>query len=134
GGESAVMVSVRVQAAAAGSPEELDVLTRQLRQELLQLEVDGVALAHGDEEPGGAKGDVITIGTLVVTLANSAALAGACQVLRTWVTRDQGRRAMVKYGREHPMSLEITGANAAQHQQLIDSFLASMQHEQERNS
>jgi hypothetical protein len=130
-GEVGMRAFVRVET-ETGDVQELEVLTRHLRQELLMLEVDDVTFARDDEQAEGAKGDAITIGTLVITLANSAVLAGACQVLRTWVTRDQGRRAVVKYEAERPLTLEITGSNVAQQQQLIDSFLTSMKYEQER--
>jgi len=90
------------------------------------LDVDDVALAREADAPPGARGDAITVGTLIVTLANSAGLVSICQLVRTWVTRDQGRRITIKYGKR---TLEITGANAAQHQQIIDAFLSDQDHD-----
>jgi hypothetical protein len=101
--------------------EETDRLTRQLRQQLLALDVDDVALGRDGQPPAGAKGDAITVGTLVVSLANSAGLAAICQVIRTWVTRDRGRRVIIKDGKR---TLDITGTNPAQQQQIIDAFLS----------
>jgi hypothetical protein len=103
------------------NPERLDRLTRLLREELLGLDIDDVTLARNGHAPPGARGDAISVGTLIVTLANSAGLVGVCQLLRTWVTRDQGRRITIKDGKR---TLEITGANTAQHQQIIDAFLS----------
>jgi hypothetical protein len=113
-------VSIHIQANEKDIAET-DRLSRELRRELLALDVDDVALARGGEAPAGAKGDPVTVGMLVVSLANSAGLVGICQVVRTWVNRDRGRRIVMKEGKR---TLQITGANAAQHQQIIDAFLA----------
>lgn len=103
-----------------GDADETDRRTRQLRQELLALDVDDITLPSTHHAPAGAKGDPISIGTLVVSLANSAALVEICRVVRAWVTRDHGRRITLKDG---DRTLEITGANTAQHQQIIDAFV-----------
>jgi hypothetical protein len=113
------MVSVQIQI-DEDDTQELDRLSRELRRELLELDVDDVALAWGTEAPLGAKGDPVTVGMLVVSLANSAVLAGICQVARTWVNRAQGRRIVMKDGKR---TLEITGASNDQQQQVIDAFL-----------
>lgn len=101
---------------------ELDRLFRQLRGELLELAVDDVTFETGGEAPAGAKGDPLTVGMLVVSLANSAGLAGILQIARGWVNRDSGRRIVVREGK---CTLEITGASPEQQQQIIDAFLAN---------
>jgi hypothetical protein len=107
-----------------GDASELDLQARQLREELLLLDLDNVALGRGVREPEGAKGDSIAVGTLIMTLANSAVLAAACQVIRAWVIRGQARHATISYGENR--TLDITGATTAQQQELIDAFLATM--------
>lgn len=105
---------------------ELDALTRQLRRELLSLDLDNVTLDREVEIPKDAKGEAIAIGTLVMTLANSAVLVAACQVIRAWVSRGQGRGATIRFGKESGQTLEIQGASKAQNQQIIDAFLMTM--------
>jgi len=105
---------------------QLDTLTRLLRQELLLLDVDKVTVDGARQTPPGARGDPTAIGSLVMTLANSAVLVGVCQVLRAWQARQQGRSFIMKLKDGRPVSLEIHGDNAAQHQQLIDDFLAAI--------
>jgi hypothetical protein len=106
-----MMVDVRT---TDGDDEEWDSLARQLRREMLALDVDDVTVARPEDIAAGAKGDPITIGTLIVT-ASSAALTAACQLVRIWTTRDQGRKAIIHVGTR---TLEITGANSTQQQQL----------------
>lgn len=121
-----VIVSVQVQT-ADGDTYETDVQARQVRQELLSLDLDDVSLSRQAREPDNSKGDAIAVGTLIVTMANSAVLVAVCQVIRAWVTRSQGRRATIRYGKEPGQSLEITGVSSEQQQQLINAFLRVMQ-------
>lgn len=113
--------TVSVQVSTGGDAEETDRLARQFRQEALALDLESATLASSPDTPAGAKGDPIVIGTLIITLANSAVLRSLCQLASSWVTRDLRRRIVLK---DKDKTLEITGANVAQHQQLIDAFLA----------
>ncbi len=65
--------------------DELDRLTRRLKEEIAELDVEAVALAKGTELPPGAKGDPVTIGSLVVTLASAGVFTGLIEfvALRT---------------------------------------------------
>ena len=116
------MKTVSVQVGTSdGDAAEADRLARQFRQEVLGLDVETVAVPGAGAAPYGAKGDPASIGTLVVTLANSAVLASLCQLARAWVIRARGRRITIK---DRDRALEIDGASTAQQQQLIDAFLA----------
>lgn len=111
---------------AGADARDVDASVRQVRRELLVLDVDDVSLPRS-ELPEGARGDAITIGTLMVTLANSTVLVAACQVLRAWVQRSQGRRVTIRSkvnGAER--SVEITGSNATQHQQIVDALVREL--------
>lgn len=99
---------------------EVDRLSRDLSRELFQGDVEDVEFAREGEAPTGAKGDPVSVGMLIVSLANSAGLVGVCQVVRSWVSRDERRRIVVRAGKR---TLEITGASPQQHQQIIDAFL-----------
>ena len=123
-----MIIAVELQV-VNGDADELDRLTHQLREELLLLDLENVTLGRDVREPDGTKGDAIAIGTLIMTLGNSAVLVAACQVVRAWVTRGQARQATIKYGKNR--TLDITGATTAQQQKLIDAFLGTMQHELE---
>jgi hypothetical protein len=116
------MTTISVQISISGGDTEgTDRLARQFRRELLGLDTDTVTFARLDTAPPGAKGDLVTTGTLIATLANSAVLASICQLARTWVTRDRGRRIIIKDG---DRSLELHGGNPEQHQQIVDAFLS----------
>jgi len=87
--------------------EELDQLTRQLRDEIAGMEVEKVALAPGEVVPQGAKGEPITIGSLIVSLAAAGVFTGLINLLKSWVHRRQGRTVTVK-AKVHGQELELS--------------------------
>ncbi len=76
--------------------EELDRLTRQMRDEIDELDVEAVELAPGTELPPGAKGDPITIGSIVVALASAGVFTALIELLKSWALRREGRTITVK--------------------------------------
>ncbi|RJQ77687.1 hypothetical protein D5S17_14800 [Pseudonocardiaceae bacterium YIM PH 21723] len=101
------------------SPEIIDRLTRQLRTELSQIPVESAQLRR---EPGpiASKGDLVTVGSIVVAVANSALVGGVVAVLRTWINRHRKRSITVQI---NDQKLELSGGTPAEHQQVIDGFL-----------
>ena len=86
--------------------EDADRLARQLRTELLGLDVDSADLVLDTNVPPGAKTDMGTVTTIAVTLASSPVLIQLGGLLRDWVNRANGRKLVVKDG---DRSIEITG-------------------------
>jgi hypothetical protein len=76
--------------------EELAQLTRQLRDEIAELGADAVGLAPGTALPPRAKGDPITVGGIVVTLATAGVFTGLIELLKAWALRREGRTVHFK--------------------------------------
>lgn len=125
-----MIVAIKLQT-ADGDAHNLDLQTHRLREELLLLDIDNVTMGHGARESDSTKGDPIAIGTLIMTMSNSAVLVAACQVVRTWVTRSQGRRATIKYGKDQ--TIELTDINTTQQQELISAFLRAVENNLENS-
>ncbi|KDN22604.1 hypothetical protein DV20_08710 [Amycolatopsis rifamycinica] len=105
-------------------PALADEQLRQLREELLGLDVDSVEFGPGRTPPEGAKGvDAATL-SLVVTLSSSPVLIILGRTLRDWVGRAKDRSLII---RKDGRSLEITGARSARDQKLIEAFLRDEQ-------
>jgi hypothetical protein len=106
---------------ADDDPAVADEQIRQLREELLGLDVDAVEFGPGPLPPEGAKGvDASTVTSLVVTLSSSPVLIILGRTLRDWVNRANGRSLII---RKDGRSLEITGARTRHDQEIIDTFL-----------
>ena len=101
---------------------ELDRLTRQLRREILELDVEDVALVESEEAPAGAKGDAIALGALLVTAAASGSLfPGLFDLLKSWLTRHGLRSVTLEIDGD---KLEVKGISARKQQELIDAWMS----------
>ncbi len=104
-----------------------DRLTRQLRAELAELDIESVALAAEEPVPEGAKGtDPVTVGAIIVALSASGGVFTALiETVRDWLGR---------HGRRHRISVTIDGdtlelerATSGQQRELVDAYLRRQQ-------
>ncbi len=98
-------------------------LTRQLRAELAELDIESADLAAGGIAPDRAKGtDPVTVGAIIVALsASGGVFTTLLETVRDWLSR---------HGRRHRISVTINGdtleleqATAGQQQELVDAYL-----------
>ena len=103
--------------------EELLELTQRLRGELLELDVDAVALRTEGEVPEGAKGiELLAIGGLIVKFALKASvLRSVVDTTTAWLQRQQGRSVKLTLDGD---TLEVTGVSSEQQSQLIEQWVA----------
>jgi hypothetical protein len=114
-------LTIAVEGAPDSDLEEHAQLTTQLRQRLLELEVERVDLVRGGEVPPGSKvADPITIGAIAVTLA-PAAIQAVIGLLQSWLKDRPVRSVKVTLGRD---SLELSNASPEQLEQLTRAFVA----------
>ena len=77
-------------------PERLDLLTRQLRAELLDLDVESADFIQKNQLPEGAKAvDAVTLGALAVAVLPGF-LPKLVDYLQSWTLRGEGRKIKVK--------------------------------------
>lgn len=107
--------------------DDVDRLTRDLRAELLELDVDSVSPATAGPAPEGSKGlEIAAIGALLVQVRATLPLVNAVMsTVRAWLSRgtSPGRTLKVTVdGR----TLELTAATAEQQQQIVEEFVRSL--------
>ena len=119
---SAAQLLVSIDAGSGADDQEVEKLGRQLREELLELDVDAVDHVRSGSAPVGTKGDPVTLGALIVTLAASGGvlttLIGAVQ---SWITRHERGAVTLEIAGD---KLAITGVSSEQQQRLIDDFIS----------
>lgn len=102
----------------------LDTVTRYLRDELVQLDVDGVSAVREGEAPEGARGlDVVALGGLVVSLGTSQTLRSVVTAVRGWLRRSPQVPRTVRVEMAGDV-LELTGATSADQERLVELFLS----------
>jgi hypothetical protein len=112
-------------------PEELEQITHNLRDELTEIDtVEKVDLVTKEGEEGkapeGSKagGEVVALGSLLVTLGTSAvstAIPNLSNALQSWLTRHERRKISLEVGGD---KIEVIGISDEQQQQLIESWLS----------
>jgi hypothetical protein len=105
-----------------GNPDEegrdLLLLISQLRNALLDLDVDSVESLSSSSSPDGAKGGGI-VETLGIKLG-AVAVKKAVEKIREWISRS-GRSIEVTIDGD---TVKLTGATASQQEQLLTAWLA----------
>ncbi|MFJ5559770.1 hypothetical protein ACIQCD_20765 [Streptomyces sp. NPDC093250] len=102
--------------------DELDELTLQLRERLLELDVDDVQPNRSGAVPAGAKPvDAIAVGALAVTVA-PIALRSVLDLVRTWIETRPVRTVSITLGED---SLDLEAVSSADQQRLIEAFLTA---------
>jgi membrane-associated two-gene conflict system component 1 (EACC1) len=111
---------IAVDAGPEAEQDELERVTRQLRDELLELPVDDIRFPEDGPAPPGAKGDVASIGELVVTLASGGVLPTLVGSVLAWLTRDRSRKVVIELNGDR---LELSGASPEQQHALVAAWL-----------
>ena len=100
--------------------EDVDALSRALRRELLDLDVEQVDLVAAGDEPPGAKGLGAVVGWLSVRIRGASALRAVVGAVRLWSSRT-GRTIEVTIGTD---VLKVSAATAEQQDRIIEVWLA----------
>lgn len=104
-------------------PEAAERVTRRLRSEIVDLNVESVRPGPGAPIPDAAKGtDAVTVGAIIVALSASGGVFTALvETVRDWLERSSAR---------HRVSLTIDGdtielerASNSERRELIDAYI-----------
>ena len=109
-------------------PERLDTLTRYLRADLIDLDVEDVLLLQADTvQPGTRAGIATVIGGLLVNLGDAAnGLAAVVSAVTQWLKRSDTPDRMVRIELDGDV-LELRQATAEDQEQLIRLFVGRHQ-------
>ena len=123
---STLVVELSVE---GGDPVELDELTRQLRAEMNELEVESVEEVSAGQAPSGTKAvDMAAIGQLAVTLAPSL-VPPLFELLKSWVERKPSTpvKITVKSGRKSTqIEYDPSRTSARDVEELVQALSRSM--------
>jgi hypothetical protein len=114
---------VVLDAGADSDAEELADLTRRLRTELLDLDIDSVEHVAGGVAPEGAKGvELLSIGGLVVQFVRGAdVLRSVVSTTAAWLRRQEARSVKLTLDGD---TLEVTGLSSEEQSGLIEVWVA----------
>ena len=121
--DQTAQLMLNIDAGPEADAEELEQLTRQLRGELTELDVETVNLVRAGAAPRGAKvGDPITWGALLVTLtASGGVITTLIGALQPWLTRHERRSVTLEIDGD---KLEVTGISSEEQQRLVNAWVS----------
>jgi hypothetical protein len=124
--ENLLSLNLRIDAGADTDAQELDELTRRLRQQLLETDVRTVEPIRTVPPPGTRAVDAMVLGSLLVTLARSPeVLKGVVGVIQNWVAGSRARSVELQIAGD---SLKVGGLSADEQWRLIDLFVEKHSH------
>jgi len=91
------LIELRIDSRAVLAPDELDRITRQLRSDLSELQVESVEFHRDGNLPSGAKGAeaALALGSLAVAVLPTA-IPKLIEFLRDWLLRGENRTLKLK--------------------------------------
>jgi len=127
-------ITLQLDAGADAGAEELDQLTRQLRDELAELpEVQSADLLHAGAAPRGSKAiDLISLGALAVSILPTA-VPKLVDVLGGWLMRDENRKIKIKTqmgDRSVELEYSPSAMSQADLKQLVETLTSALQSKQ----
>ena len=109
-------------------PEELEQITYNLKDDLIELDaiekVDLVTKEGAAPEHSKSGGEVVTLGSLLVTLGGSVAsnvIPNLANTLQSWLTRHERRTISLEIGGD---KLQLTGVSDKDQEKLIDAWIS----------
>ena len=92
---NAARLILSIDAGEDAAAEELDRLTRQLRDEIQELEVESVELVQGEAPEVTKSAEAVTLGALALAVM-PAAVPQIIEFLKSWSMRGESRTVKVK--------------------------------------
>lgn len=121
---------LQVSAGPDADPEELDRATRNLRNELRELDVESAELVREGESPEGAKSaDPVTLGALAVAVL-PVVVPRLVEYLQAWTLRGEGRTVKVKTQvGDRTVELEFSPKEVAQTdmQEMVQALVTALE-------
>ena len=120
--ENLTQLKLQIYPTSEEDKERLAKVTLQLRQRLLELDIERVDPDKTGEIPEGVRGDAFTIGALILTLAASGGVfTKLIDTLQSWLTERGDSSLTIEIDGD---KLTISGKPYTSQQQLIDLFIA----------
>lgn len=104
--------------------DDIQELTRNLTETINQETELRAALA--DEEPRlGSKGDITTIGTIMLTFLTGGGGVALIRVLRAYIDRGSNIEMKLKRRNGESITVNATNINAPEIRDLVDNFFSA---------
>lgn len=124
--EKKIQVLLNLNAGSELDAEEKERVTRQLREELMGLDVEGVDFVKSGKAPVKAKaGDLIAWGKLLLMLVPSGGvLTTIISAIQSWLTRHNQRSISLEINGN---KIDIKDISSEDQKRLINAWISTIQ-------
>lgn len=101
--------------------QEIDSLSRNLRDDLSNLDIDEVLLLYEKPPPGSRALDGVALGSMVVDFVGGSAIKEVTKTVQAWIQRNENRSITI----EAPDGdrIDVKGISAGDQQKIIDAWV-----------
>ncbi len=120
--ERVTRLGLCIETGPEADADELAALAVQLREQLLELDIESAEPATvGQAPPGTRAGEILVAGALTVMLIRSSGLLTALvETVKSWVALSGGRSVKLEVDGD---VLEVTGITRADQRELIQTWI-----------
>jgi hypothetical protein len=112
-----------------GLGEDLHAIVGRFLDDVRDLGVDNPRTAPGEALPAGAKGDIVSVGGVIASLASAGVFTGLIGLIRAWVGGENRRKVVVKTrvgGNEVEATFSAANVDSAEIAELVRRVVAAL--------
>jgi hypothetical protein len=113
-------MKLHIQPEKEDDKQEVDSLTRNLRDDLLNLDVEDVHLLYEKPPPDSRALDGVAIGSMIVDIISGGAIKEVTQTVQRWIQRNENRSITIEMDDE---KIDVTDISDKDQGKIIDSWV-----------
>jgi hypothetical protein len=114
-------MKVRIKQEDEDEKQEIDSLSRNFREDLLNLRnVEEVHLLYEKPPPDSRAFDGVALGSMVVDIVGGGAIKEVTQTVQAWIERNENRSITIEMDGE---KIDVKGISAKDQQKIIDAWV-----------
>lgn len=113
-------IKVHIKQEDQDDKQEIDSLSRNLRDDLLNLDVEDVHLLY-EKPPQDSKAlDGVAIGSMIVDIVSGGAIKEVTQTVQAWIQRNENRAVAIEMDGE---KIDVKGISGKDQGKIIDTWV-----------
>jgi hypothetical protein len=101
--------------------QDIDNLNRNLRDDLLNLNVEEVHLLHEPPPPDSKALEGVAIGSMIVDFVSGGAIKEVTQTVQAWIQRNENRTITIEMADGE--KIDVKGISGKDQQRIIDAWV-----------
>jgi hypothetical protein len=114
-------LKVNIKPEKEDDKQEIDSLSRNLRDDLLHLNVEEVHLLYEKPPPGSRALDGVAIGSMIIDFVSGGAIKEISQTVQAWIQRNENRSITMEM--PDGEKIDVKGISGKDQGKMIDAWV-----------